>query len=158
MKSWEDIDWSNPNCKITDNFTVHEALWLPSIKINHLPDVYERMNLVELLNKVQEIRNRINKPFIVISCIRPMYIQCYSNQYIGVNYNKMVNGSEYSPHMFGRAIDFLVADIGNKDEYANLRQKIVPWLEVLNLRMEDKDECKIHLDTYFVEKNRFFKP
>ena len=153
------IDWGNPHCKISNYFSVGEAIYLPSW--NRLANINDGLNddaknsLLFMFQKMDQIRELLNVPIIVHVAFR------------SVAYNCLVKGALNSSHIARAtniaAVDFhplLEAD--NQVEKCNLgRAIIMPDLEYLGLRMENGDNNPwIHLDCHPLPNggSRFFKP
>lgn len=84
--------------KLSDHFSTTE--FDCNCNYNNCTITYIDMDLVEQL---EEKRNKWNKPVTVISGFR-----C-------VNYNKKVGGKKGSQHLIGKAADIIVDDIKPKD-------------------------------------------
>lgn len=143
------MDWSDPKAKISNNFTVKEAIWLPqwdrlATERDGLGQV-QKDNLVRLFKLMDWVRGYFNKPVIVHVAFR------------SYSYNKLVGGAPSSAHLKGMAVDFHVAGI----DCDAARTAIVPKLEEWGMRCEDLPGSSwIHLDTkqVGVGAQRFFKP
>lgn len=144
------INWLDIKSKINPYFTVKEAIWLPSwSRIANEGDGLNdevKANLETLFNKLQVIREFINKPFNVHVTYRP------------TEYNALIGGAKNSTHVYGMACDFSV----NNLDCDSLRQLIIDnkFLETLFLRMEDLPKSNwVHLDIREPgPAGRFFKP
>jgi uncharacterized protein YcbK (DUF882 family) len=143
------IDWTKPNSKISQFFTVREAIHLP--QWNRLATEKDglgpaqKANLVMLMVVMDKVRTFFGKPIVVHCCFRP-----YA-------YNALVGGAPKSAHIAAMAIDFHVAGL-DCDE---ARKLLLPKLEEWGLRMEDLPGSSwVHLDMRPVPKGgtRFFKP
>lgn len=153
------INWSDPKCKISKHFTVHEATFLPSWRIYHLPSEEEKVEIVKLATIMDNLRDKLNKPFIVHVWIRPKKVNCPSSTRHGQDYNLFIGStSKKSGHIFGQAIDFHVSGMAGPNSCNLVREDIKPELERLNIRMEDIQGGWIHIDTKSVGRKRFFKP
>jgi hypothetical protein len=93
------------NCK---HFTWSEALYLPRYKIHHIPTSIEIANIQELAEKLDKVRELLNKPIIVSCWIRPISVSCDDVKFKGKNYNAEIGGAKSSSHIVGLAIDFQV--------------------------------------------------
>ncbi len=150
------INWSDPKEKISKHFTVKEATYLPSWKVYHTPSEDEKEEIVKLAKIMDIIRDRIGKPIVVHVWIRPIQANIPGDSRNGENYNLFIGSkSKRSGHIFGQAIDFHVKGVS---DFTALRILIKPWLDELNIRMEDIEGNWIHIDTKPVGHNRFFKP
>ena len=143
------INWDDPTAKISQHFTVKEALWLPSW--NRMANASDGLNdeiknnLVVLFNKLDSVREYFNKPMIAHCAYRPPA------------YNSLVGGAAKSSHMLGRAFDFHVQDL----DCDIARSKIMSdhKLEIWNLRMEMNPGGNwLHLDNSWAGGIRYFKP
>ena len=174
------IDWNNPKSKISEHFYVEEALELPSWGVLHVPSEDEKKEIEKIAKDVEgaiSILEQILKHRVSINVhawMRPEQANCPGSQWNGKNYNRYIyetqvwkNLSEEekakkvepkSPHRTGRAIDFHVVGYEGKQKCAEIRQMLLPYLEQLNLRMEDISGGWIHLDNLPVKNKRFFKP
>lgn len=150
------INWDNKKDKISKYFTVHEATYLPSWDIYHTPSEEEKKEILKLAKIMDIIRERLGKPVHVHVWIRPKSVNCHNCDRHGQDYNLFIGSqSTQSGHIFGQAVDF---SVGGISDFNSLRQIILPWLEELNIRMEDIQGNWIHLDTKPVGNARFFKP
>lgn len=153
------IDWSNPKSKISKHFTVHEATFLPSWRIYHTTSEDEKKEIVKLAEKMDIIRDRIGKSCIVHVWIRPKSVNCPGHERHGQDYNLFIGStSTRSGHIFGQAIDCHFSGYSGPQGCEEARKLILPWLEELDIRMEDIDGGWIHIDTKPVGHKRFFKP
>lgn len=145
------IDWSNPDFHVTEHFTVHDLIWLPSW--NRLAneadglDEVTKSNLVNLAHSMETVRAFFGKPIVTHVALRP------------VEYNKTIPGAAlHSAHTEGKAMDFHVKDI----DCATARKMIndAGKLEEWQMRMEDISGNWVHLDTRPLKAggHRFFKP
>ena len=145
------IDWTNPNDKISQYFTVREALWLPQ---------WNRLT-TEADGLTKEIKWNIMEAALLMDIVRaaletPVVVHCW---YRPTAYNKLVGGASKSAHTEGKAIDFSITT--NDCDY--VRDKILKLnlLETYELRMEDLPGSNwVHLDTRAPGPSgkRFFKP
>jgi len=150
------IDWSNPKAKVSKHFTVKETTYLPSWDCYHVPSEEEKKEIIKLAEKMDIIRDRIGKPVIVHVWIRPKKANIPNHPKDGGDYNMFIGStSTKSGHIFGQAVDF---HIGGMPDCAEVRDLIKPWLEELDIRMEDIQGGWIHIDTKPVGHKRFFKP
>ena len=153
------INWKDPKCKISKHFTVHEATFLPSWRIYHLPSDEEKEEILKLAKKMDIIRDMFGKAISVHVWMRPKSVNCESSSKHGKDYNVFIGSrSTKSGHIFGQAVDFHVDGFIGVDGCNLARVEIEPKLEELDLRMEDIQGGWIHLDTKPVGHKRFFKP
>lgn len=153
------IDWSDPTEKISEFFTVKEALWLP--QWNRMATEADGLTMEIKANivyfareKMDPVRRIVGKTIIVKNWFRPDL------------YNKLIGGARLSLHKLGLAGDWYtdVDGDGDKDgeDCDNLKAMLLPHLETLGIRMEDNGAGArwIHNDGKFVPAggNRFFKP
>jgi len=149
------IDWSDPKCKISKHFTVKEATYLPSWKCYHTVSESEKEEILKLAKIMDTIRERIGKPIAVHVWIRPKKANCPGHERDGQDYNLFIGStSKKSSHIIGAAVDFHVTGVS---DFNALRQKILPWLEELCIRMENQQGNWVHIDTRKKGFSRFFK-
>jgi uncharacterized protein YcbK (DUF882 family) len=140
------IDWTNPLIKVSQHFSVQEALWLPSWnrmanEDDGLNDAV-KANLITLMNAMDQVRDFLDKPIKVHVAYRPSA------------YNKQIGGATHSAHVLGLAMDF---DAG--EDCDDTRAALLPMLETWGMRMEKKDGSNwIHLDLMPPNPNRYFIP
>lgn len=148
------IDWSNPKCKISKYFTVKEALFLPSWGIMHTPSEEEKTNIIKLANKMDMVRELFNSAISVHCWIRPI-LNNPNSKYHNQDYNAFVNGAKKSAHKLGKAIDFHISNISCDD----VRTTLISRLEEFGIRMENiPGGTWVHIDCDDVITERYFKP
>jgi hypothetical protein len=141
------IDWNNPTSQVTIHFTVNDCLMLHSW--NELAtenDGADFDKLILLCQKLEEIRN-------YLSC--PMNIHCI---FRSQEYNQHQSIKPIADvHSMSLACDFDCHPNLSCDE---VKAKLLPELENLNIRMEDNGPGAswVHIDLHPVIHNRFFKP
>lgn len=142
----------NLDAYITSNnfFKWKEALYLPSLSTYHDPSPEEIKNIIKLCNRLDKVREEINKPFIISSWLRPQSVTdsfTADKRYQGFNYNKSQKGATASWHIKGLAVDFYIQKM-TVDEVMNFLR---PKLEEFELSAENNgSEQKrnwVHLDT-----------
>jgi uncharacterized protein YcbK (DUF882 family) len=152
------INWDDMKSQLTPNFTVGEALYLPSYKVYHKPTDEEKANIVKHAASMELVREYLGTNPINITCwIRPLAINCDNPMFNGRNYNRLVGGAENSAHIQGLACDFTVSRITCDD----VRHLLEDQLERLQLRMEKKPNANwVHLDSRqpVPGKSRYFIP
>jgi len=139
------IDWTNPEDKLSDHFTVKDALWLPKWNKMHSPTEEEKKNILEVIVIMEKIREFLGG--------KPINVHCFLRT---TDYNKLVGGAPNSMHIYGKAVDW--SNGMNCDEVRNL---LKPKLEELNIRMENNTGGNwIHIDNKPVSSNseRIFNP
>lgn len=142
------INWEDPNCRVSDWFTVKECLWLPTW--GRLANENDGLNdsvknsLYALCSKLDHIREFFLCPMIVDCMYRPP------------SYSKLVGGFETDVHTMGEAADFKVGGIYTEDA----KKLLEPSLEALGVRMEDNPGSDyIHIDIHSPGlTGRYFKP
>jgi len=149
------IDWSDPLAQITRNFTVHEATFLPSWGIYHIPTADEKENIIELAVALQRVRDAYGSSMNIEVWIRPTsvnpgildssgkIVSSPSNPRKGQNYNAAI-GSSATSHISGKAVDI-------KDANRSLTNFLLKNQQLLidnNLWMEDEKFATtyVHLD------------
>lgn len=152
------MDWGKPESLISRHFSVHEALWLPgwskeATAAEGLND-HVKKQIVRLAEKLDVVRDRIGVHILVHNWYRPEA------------YNHYVHGAPQSAHMCAldwSAVDWSAALPGTKtrgESCDKLRAMILPWLQELDLRMENNGDGAtwIHLDTKPLVLQRYFRP
>lgn len=152
------IDWSDPESKISEYFTVHEATWLPSWKCYHIPSEEEKENIIKLAKQMDTVREELNKGIIVHVWIRPRKLNNPEHKKHGKDYNRFIGGSAKSAHTVGSGVDWHLSGFATPKKCAIVREKLLPKLESIGLRMEDIDGGWIHNDNNKIGYKRFFKP
>ena len=128
-----EIDWENPSTKISEFFTVHDACWLPSWKIHHIPSDQEQENLIKTAKKLDEVKKLLNKDIKIHVWIRPNSVNCPTSDKHGQDYNKAIGGASKSSHISGLAVDF--SCVGSSvDEILNILE---PKCEELQFALEN---------------------
>lgn len=156
---WQQVDWKDKRANIADNFNVHEALFLPSWRVYHVPSNEERQEIVKTAAVMQKIRELFDNPVVVHCWMRPTKANVPRTDFHGKNYNRFIGSkSTKSAHIFGRAVDFHVSGLAGPEGCAEARAKILPLLEEWNIRMENIKGGWIHIDTNPVNNKRFFRP
>ena len=132
------IDWTDGTQKISNHFTVKEALWLPTWgRLANESDGLTDDIKTSLLNTVawmDKIRDFFNAPINVHVAERPPA------------YNQLIGGAASSMHMFGRAVDFDVSGLECKDAISQILSNNL--LTSMGLRMENNGPAPswVHLD------------
>lgn len=152
------IDWSNPQSKISKYFTVHEATYLPSWGIHHIPSDDEKFRILQWAEVMDKVRDFLDKPISVHCWIRPTNVNCPGSLHHGEDYNKAKSGAHASAHILGIATDFDVDHKETTDACNHVRELLKDKLEELNMRMENKQGPWIHLDGAPVKNSRYFIP
>ena len=149
------INWSDRKAKLSEHFVVGEATYLPSWGCYHMPSEEEKKSILEICQKLEKIRKILGKPIKVHVWIRPSKLNNPKNPQHGKDYNKAIGGAPRSAHRLGKAVDWHAKGISCD----KVRKILASELEKLKIRMENnKGKNWIHIDTYPVKKNRFFKP
>lgn len=175
-----EIDWSNPKAKIAPNFTVEEALLLPSWGVMHVPSEEEKKAIVGIATKVSEAAKVLEKiigrkvAIRVHAFMRPGKANIPGSKWDGMDYNRYIYETQVwknltpeekakkrvpnSPHRTGHAIDFSIIGFEGKEKCLQIRNMLLPHLESLGLRMEKIDGGWVHLDDLPVVNARYFNP
>lgn len=175
-----ETDWSNPKSKITENFSVGEALLLPSWGVCHVPSEEEKAAIKGIAEKVTKAVDILEKKLgkqlrvNVHAWMRPGVANIPGSEWHGKDYNRYIYETQVwknltpeekakkkvpnSPHKTGHAIDFHIVGFEGKAGCAKIRELLLPHLEELGLRMENLDGGWVHLDDLPVINSRFFKP
>lgn len=145
------LDWSKPESKISEHFTVKDAIYLPTWKrLANQEDGLDstiKVDLQRLFAQMDVVRSHFGKPIRVHVTYRPS------------EYNKAIGGAQHSAHSEGLACDWDIPGI-NCDE---VRKEIVDkgLLDTWNMRMEDLPGSSwVHLDLREVPigGHRYFLP
>ena len=180
------IDWSDPKCPISKYFTVHDALYLKSWGVYHIPtgsEIRGILSLAPIMDEVWEAFGEIERhcwirPLkahfkgnltIKLNKKDPKY-QMKKQALIDLNYNAFIGSTAPSgAHPLGRGLDFnfkyfegkefnTLKDKEKIEACRQMRLKLIPVLEKLGLRLENIVGTWLHLDNMPVKFNRFFKP
>lgn len=176
------IDWANPKSKLSENFSVGEALTLPSWGVMHLPSEAEKVALEGIAKKVTAAINVLEKKLgkqlhvSVHAWMRPDVANIPGSKWDGKDYNRYIYETQVwkgltaaemalkkvpnSPHKTGHAIDFHIVGYEGKAGCDKIRELLEPELEALGLRMEKAIGAGgwVHLDDLPVVNNRYFNP
>lgn len=180
VKTEAEIDWKNPKSRLSANFSVGEALTLPSWGVMHEPSDEEKEAIKAIAQKVTAITEDLEKQLgkqlhiSVHAWMRPGAANIPGSKWDGKDYNRYIYETQVwknltaeekakktvpnSPHKTGHAIDFHYVGYEGKEKCAEMRKLLLPLLEKHGLRMEDIQGGWIHLDDLPVKINRFFKP
>ena len=176
-----EIDWNNPKAKISANFTVEEALMLPSWGVMHVPSEDEKKAIIGIAQKVSQAALILEKiigrkvSINVHAFMRPGKANIPGSKWDGQDYNRYIYETQVwkdltpeqkalkkvpnSPHRTGHAIDFHIVGFEGKDKCLQIRTMLLPHLESLGLRMEKMDNGGwVHLDDLPVVNARYFNP
>lgn len=150
------MDWSNPKEKISQYFTVREALLLPSWDVIHVPNEAEKAEILATAKKMDLVREFLGVPVVVHCWLRPLCASVPKSKWDRKNYNAFVGGAPGSAHAEGKAVDFHP----QRMTCGEARQLLVPKLSEFGLRMENKEGNWVHIDTRTPPPNkpRFFRP
>jgi hypothetical protein len=172
------IDWSNPKAKISKYFTVHEACFLPSWGVLHIPTEEEKANILKTAQKMDLVREFLGESITVSVWLRPKSCNCNNPKFNGQDYNtwlynnvvwknltpeaKALKKVPNSPHRTGDAVDWILTGKNTNEACDIVRSKLLPKLEEFGVRMEDVSHFSkrnwVHIDTRQVVNKRYFKP
>lgn len=156
-----DVDWTDPQAPLTDegNFIVHEALWLPTWGVYHVPTDQEKENILRMAAIMEEIRALLGQPIRVHSWLRPTVACCPGYAHHGMNYNRAVGSvSDRSGHTVALAVDWHADEWEGIELCGMVRKFLLPHLERLGIRMEKLAGDWIHNDLLPVVNQRYFIP
>lgn len=177
-----DPDWANPKSRLSANFSVGEALTLPSWGVMHVPSDEEKAAIKGIAEKVTKAIEVIGKAIghdahvSVHAWMRPGVAHIPGSQWDGKDYNRYIYETQVwkdltqvekdakhvpdSPHKTGHAIDFHIVGYEGGENCAKIREILLPHLEELGLRMEKPVGTGgwVHLDDLPVIHERFFNP
>lgn len=150
------LDWKDPKAKISQYFTVKEALYLPAWEVMHTPSDEEKKNILELAAKMDIVREYLDRPIIVHCWIRPKVANVPGSKWHMKNYNSFIGGAPGSAHAEGKAVDFHCARM----TCGEVRQILQPMLNEYKIRMEDVEGNWVHVDIRppLPKRSRFFRP
>lgn len=157
MRDWTKVDWRSPQSKVSDHFTVGEALLLRQWRLTADPSwltVPVMQSICRTAAWLDQVRGIVGKPLLIRSWWRPSA------------YNAAIGGATRSAHLTGNAVDFWTDQDGDGkmtgQDCDALKELLMPHLEPLGLRMEDNGVGArwVHLDDRPVLPggHRFFKP
>lgn len=138
------IDWTNPEEKITEHFTVKEILTLHSW--NRLATESDGVDF-DKITKICQIMEKVRE---ILSC--PINVHCgFRSQ----EYNKEQDiHPNLDVHALSEAVDF---DCNGYLTIQEVKDKLLPHLEDLNIRMEYGTFSWIHVDLHKVgPSGRYF--
>lgn len=150
------IDWTNHKSKVSEHFTVHDCLYLPSWEIYHIPSEEEKVNLLKTVEKLELVREYLEQAIHIHVWIRPKCVNQSKSKYDKKNYNAAVGGAPGSAHAEGLAVDFHVS----KMTCSEVRHLLLSKLTEFEIRMENLESNWIHIDLRnpLPNRSRFFKP
>jgi hypothetical protein len=145
--------------ELSEHFTYHDALYLPSWKVEHIPTAEELANIKNMAQVMEKIRALCGNRAISISCwIRPTSLNHPGHPRHGQNYNLFVGSTAlHSMHIVGGAVDFVVNSMSCDDARLLLSFK----LKEFNIRMEKNPGSSwVHCDIKHVnnDSERYFLP
>jgi hypothetical protein len=149
-------DWTDPKSKISNHFTVKEALWLPSWQVMHIPSEDEKVNILKHAQNMDKVRDFLGVSLNVHCWLRPILNNPASDKH-GQDYNAFVKGAKNSSHKTGLATDYDAFKLICDDVRAKLESK----LEEFDMRMERMPGGNwVHNDSGDVPEggHRFFIP
>lgn len=136
MTPFSSIDWGDQASKISQYFTVKEALWLPRDNRMATPTEYLicTAGIWSHAQRMDMVRDFFRKPIVV---------HCW---YRSPGYNLATPGAaKHSAHLEGIATDFHVDGLSVSDAIASILG--MGMLEKWDLRMERNTTTWIHLDS-----------
>jgi len=150
------VNWKDPKAKISKHFTVKEALYLPAWEVYHVPSDAEKVEIKKTAEKMDLIREYLDRPIIVHCWVRPKSANVPGSKWDKKNYNAFVGGAPGSAHPEGKAVDFHAARV----TCGEIRHLLLSQLKEFDVRMEDLESNWVHIDTRppALKRSRFFKP
>jgi len=141
----QNIDWTDPKANVTEHFTVNDCLMLHNW--NRLATEADGANfnsLIILCDKMEEVRSTLECPINVHCTFRSQ------------DYNKEQGIKPDDVHSMNVAMDF---DCSPNLSIQDIKDKLEPLLESLNIRMELGTTSWIHLDVRAPgPSGRYFTP
>jgi hypothetical protein len=139
------IDWTDPDCQVTDHFTVRDCLWLHG-SYNRLAteddgvDLDKMLTLCQVLEQVREI----------LGCAMNVHCMFRSQAY---NQSQGIHPAA-DVHSMSEACDF---DCGSALTIQEVKDKLEPVLGKLGIRMEKGTTTWVHVDLHKVgPSGRYF--
>lgn len=110
------------------------------LRINNMPDINSLDNMLNLIYFVlNPLRARLQKPIIITSGFRCKEL------------NKAVNGAEYSQHLRGQAVDFIIEGMKPSEiikfinatniEYDELINEYDKWVHISFNKRNNRNRC-----------------
>ena len=113
-----------------------EMLYCRKWSVHVFPSEIQYRNIIQFMKKADQVRDYLNCPMIVTSGLRPVKYNNWSPPY-------GINGSKWSAHKIGLAMDFVTPGIRPD----RVRTLLKPMLEQFNIRMENyRGSSWIHID------------
>lgn len=137
------MDWTNSTDQVTEHFTVSDALMLHSWnKLATEADGADFDLLTTLCQKMEEIR-------ALLGC--PINVHC---MFRSQAYNQSQNIKPVADvHSMNLACDF---DCNSTMTIQEVKDKLLPQLESLGIRMEQNTATWVHIDLHPVVHARYF--
>jgi len=176
----QNIDWSDPKSKITDRFSVGEALTLQSWGVMHVPSEEEKTAIISIAEGVGRAAEFLESKLghhvsiNVHAFMRPAKANVPGSKWDGQDYNRYIYETQVwkdlspeekakkhvplSPHRTGHAVDFHIVGYEGPAKCQEIRLMLAPELERLGLRMEKIVGGWVHLDNLPVVHERWFIP
>ena len=127
-----DIDWTDGSCLVTPHFTVSEALTLHNWnRLATRDDGFVPQDMLETCQMMEKIRD-------FLGC--PINVHC---MFISPAYNLEINAPKLDVHALSMACDFDALPTLSCDD---VKAKLQPQLESLNIRMEQGTTNWVHCD------------
>lgn len=137
--------------KITDHFTWGEALYLPSMDMYAEPTQEQIDNIIDMANVLEVVRSIFGRALIIHNWIR-------TNEYNLFLRKLGYKTASKSQHLLANATDFHIAGLEGVKGCDYVRAILLPKLDELNIRMEDRPVNWVHIDRGPVIRHRYFKP
>lgn len=142
------MDWTNASEQVTDHFTVGDCLTLHSWgRLATMDDGADFVKLTALCQILEQVRS-------ALGC--PMNVHCI---FRSTDYNieqKILLPTGLDVHAMNLACDF---DCGSALSIQEVKDKLVPLLDSLNIRMERGTTTWVHIDMHSVgPSGRYFTP
>jgi hypothetical protein len=133
------INWTDPDCQVSEHFTVKDCLWLATWgRLATEDDGFDlsmQNTILKTVQMAEDIRAILGVPMSVTSMFRPS------------GYSPIVGGTAHDVHTRGEAIDFTTEpNLSIEDAKSLLR----PKLEELGIRLEKGTTTWCHCDSHAV--------
>lgn len=141
-------DWTNASDSVTEHFTVGDCLTLHSWnRLATEDDGADFDKLTTLCEKLEEVRDALD-------C--PMKVHCIFRSTAYNQEQKILMPTGLDVHAMNLACDF---DCGSELSIQEVKDKLEPLLDQLEIRMERGTTTWVHLDLHAVgPSGRYFTP
>jgi len=156
VRNWQEIDWTDEDELVSENFTVRDAVWLPQWgRLAEHADGFGARTKMRLQNFLLDHADAV----VELLGAKPPVHSCYRPKL----YNALpaIGGAPGSAHVVlgnWAALDFGAADVAACDA---ARELLAANAEALGIRVEDRPGSNwVHFDSKPISPggSRYFKP